>query len=247
MSKIRRNFRHFKIFSSLFRHFIATAMQIHEKIKQERDKAGLNPSQMAARLGIPRTTYLYWETKTPDIDKIKAVAKALGKDENFFFDKTDEEKRKSDEKEYKTVEDVGSQMNDDGVPYERYIPSHYISALLEEKDRAIRKAEQHYEDAKEDKERLFMALNKLQETFDTTLKEISNNLKNAALSLAHSKQDLDLLKDQTYIVSTQLEHQRDALGLGLPGEKKHQPAPFVKKGKAAAGHQEDGGKKSKGH
>jgi uncharacterized protein YukE len=122
----------------------------------------------------------------------------------------------------------------------------YIKALLEEKDRAIKKAEAHYEDAKVDKERLFAALNKLQHTFDITLKEISNNLKEAATNFAHNRQDLAQLKDQIYIVSDQLEHQREALNLGLPGDKP-QKVSFVKKGKASHGQQQDGGKKNKDH
>jgi transcriptional regulator with XRE-family HTH domain len=225
-------------------------MQIHEKIKLERIKAGLNPGQLAAKLGIPRTTYLYWEEKTPEVDKIRAVAKALGKPDNYFFDKT--------------ADNFDSTVNEDNVTYEvkgtLYKGKDMFLTLLEEKDLAIKRAEEgilkaeevakkmeaHYEDAKADKEKLFIALNKLQETFDETLKQISDNLKAAAASLAHNQQDLALLKDQTYIVSDQLEQQRVGLGIGLPGEKPH-PVPFVKKGKAGSGTLHDGGKKSKGH
>jgi hypothetical protein len=72
-----------------------------------------------------------------------------------------------------------------------------INALLEEKDRAIKKAEEsalkaeevarkmelHYEDAKADKDKLFKALDKLQTTFDETLRQISENIKDAAINL----------------------------------------------------------------
>lgn len=128
----------------------------------------------------------------------------------------------------------------------------YIKALLEEKDKAIKKAEEsalkmeaHYEDAKTDKEKLFTQLSKLQASFDETLKQISENLKETAINLTQNRDLLALLKDQTYIVSTQLEHQREALDLGMPGEQKHL-APFVKKGRASTAQQQDGGKKNKG-
>lgn len=209
---------------------------------------------MADKLGIPRTTYLYWETKTPDVEKVKAVARALGKPENFFFDKNDESV------EYKTVENIDSQVNEGPLEYEvkgKWYSGKdaFITALLEEKDRAIKKAEENarklesfYEDAKNEKGRLLNQVDKLADIIDNTLKEISVNLREAASNLKHNREDLALLKDQTYIVSTQLEHQREAFALGFPGDKKRaQPAPFVKKGKAGSGVQHDGGKKSKGH
>ncbi len=65
-------------------------MQIHEKIRQARDLAHLTEEQMAERLGEKRSTYQYWEKKTPSIDKIKRVAIALGKPEDYFFVKHDE-------------------------------------------------------------------------------------------------------------------------------------------------------------
>jgi transcriptional regulator with XRE-family HTH domain len=65
-------------------------MQIHERIKAERLKQKLSEEEVAGRLDIPRSTYQYWETKTPHVDKIKAVAKALGHEENFFFVTPDE-------------------------------------------------------------------------------------------------------------------------------------------------------------
>lgn len=65
-------------------------MQIHERIKNERLKANLTEEEMAARLGIKRSTYQYWEKKTPDFEKIKLVANALGLHENYFFTYNDE-------------------------------------------------------------------------------------------------------------------------------------------------------------
>lgn len=69
---------------------IATMIQIHERIKQERLSAHLTEDEMASRLKINRSTYQYWEKKDPKIDNIKKVAKALGKPDDYFFIKHDE-------------------------------------------------------------------------------------------------------------------------------------------------------------
>jgi transcriptional regulator with XRE-family HTH domain len=66
-------------------------LQIHERIKNERLKAKLSEEQIAKIIGIERTTYQYWEKKTPSIDKVKLVAKALGLDENYFLVNHDED------------------------------------------------------------------------------------------------------------------------------------------------------------
>lgn len=218
-------------------------MQIHELIKAERIKANLSEEEMAEKLGIPRPTYQNWERNTPGVEKIRAVAKVLNLHKDYFFINSD---NPSNAVDYKTINEPNSMMHEAETPY-GLKGKDYYPALLEEKDKAIRKAEEfaqkmesHYEDAKIEKRELINIINNV-------LKEISNNLKDAASNLAHNRQDLAVLKDQVYIVSDQLEHQRVGLNLGLPGEKKPQPAPFVKKGKAASGSQQDGGKKSKGH
>lgn len=65
-------------------------LQIHERIKNERVRAGLSEEDMAKRLNIPRSTYQYWEENTPKIEKVLAVAKALNLPEDYFFVATDE-------------------------------------------------------------------------------------------------------------------------------------------------------------
>lgn len=60
-------------------------LQIHERIKLEREKKGLSQEEIAALIGIKRTTYAYWEEVTPKNEKIKLVAKALELPENYFF------------------------------------------------------------------------------------------------------------------------------------------------------------------
>lgn len=65
-------------------------MQIHENIRQARLSAHLTEEQMAEKLGIKRSTYQYWEKKTPSLAKIKQVAKALNLDEDYFFVNADD-------------------------------------------------------------------------------------------------------------------------------------------------------------
>lgn len=65
-------------------------LQIHEKIEQARVSAGLTQDQMAEKLGIKRSTYQYWEKKTPGIDKIKQVAKVLSLPNDYFLGRSDE-------------------------------------------------------------------------------------------------------------------------------------------------------------
>lgn len=65
-------------------------LQIYQRIEQERISAGLTQEQMAEKLGIERSTYQYWEKKTPSTEKIIRVAKALGLPEDYFFVSKDE-------------------------------------------------------------------------------------------------------------------------------------------------------------
>lgn len=65
-------------------------MQIHEKIKRARILADLTEEEMAEKLGIKRSTYQYWEKKTPSLDKIKQVAEVLGLPDDYFFISDDE-------------------------------------------------------------------------------------------------------------------------------------------------------------
>jgi transcriptional regulator with XRE-family HTH domain len=73
-------------------------MDINQKIEQERVLAGFTQDEMADRLGIKRSTYQYWEKKTPSLAKIERVEKALNLPKGFFTD----EKFRNDEKPVKT-------------------------------------------------------------------------------------------------------------------------------------------------
>lgn len=65
-------------------------LQINQKIEQARLSANLSQEEMAEKLGIKRSTYQYWEKKTPSVDKVKLVAKVLGLDDDYFFGTSDE-------------------------------------------------------------------------------------------------------------------------------------------------------------
>lgn len=60
-------------------------LQIHQKIEQARVSAGLSQEEMAEKLGIKRSTYQYWEKKTPKIESVRAVARVLGLPESYFL------------------------------------------------------------------------------------------------------------------------------------------------------------------
>lgn len=164
-------------------------MQINERIKREREKAGLKPGQLAKTLGIPRTTYLYWESATPDVEKIKSVARALGKDENYFFEQIDEKTDESDETKI-------SMVNEEAAPYEvkaETIKGHvlYVQAkdlaasferLIEEKERIIELVKFQAAKAEKDKDRLFKALDDAQKTINEVLKPIKEQTQEILIS-----------------------------------------------------------------
>lgn len=116
-----------------------------------------------------------------------------------------------------------STVNDDSVEYKvsrkRWTGKDaLLNALLEEKDRAIKKAEEralkaeefakkmesHYEDAIKEKSKLI-------DIYSNTLKEISSNL-GALANLIKNNQQLAQLNDQPHIVSDQLKHQQEVPG-----------------------------------
>lgn len=70
-------------------------LQIHEKIALAREAANLTQQELADKLGIERSTYQYWEQKTPGIDKIYRVAEALKLPKHYFFVEDDEIFKKS--------------------------------------------------------------------------------------------------------------------------------------------------------
>lgn len=66
-------------------------LQIHKLIKQARLSAGLSEEEMAEKIGVGRTTYQYWEKKTPSLDNLQKVINALELPNDYFFVNRDEE------------------------------------------------------------------------------------------------------------------------------------------------------------
>lgn len=151
-------------------------MQIHELIKAERLKAGLTEDQIAEKLEIPRATYQNWEKKPPSVEKIRAVAKVLNLSKDYFFINSDEEEVDNDEN-IGIVQEPPVQYETKRIIYNK--GGDFLQALIEEKDKAIRKAEDfaqkmenHYEDMKSALERSQLAINDFLKPMATSLKDI---------------------------------------------------------------------------
>jgi transcriptional regulator with XRE-family HTH domain len=180
-------------------------MQIFERIKKAREKSGLTPEALAAKIGVPRTTYLYWEESTPKPEKVMSVAKALGLPEYYFFIPDETEKDdKADENidnKVKTADLIGTtttghtvyvQAKDLAASYER---------IIEEKERMIKLIESHVDKAEKDKNRLFKALEDAQKTINEVLKPIKEQTQEI---LANSKEVRENTIDG--IIEMQSEH-----------------------------------------
>lgn len=124
-------------------------MQIHERIKSEREKLGITPGELAKKLGVPRTTYLHWETSTPNPDKVVSVAKALGLSEYYFFipEKTNQADEIADIKPADNIDtqEVEGSASENGLsPYER---------IIEEKEARRQETKEWAERAEREKDR----------------------------------------------------------------------------------------------
>ena len=145
-------------------------MQIHQRIKKERLKQKLSEEEVANRLEIKRSTYQYWETTTPSIEKIKAVAKALGFEENYFFVTTENDDEnngnRSDENlsnksgiEHNT-QVAGTVLHGQVVLVEAKDLTASYERLIEEKERIIKIIEAHAAKAEKEKDRLLTIIEK---------------------------------------------------------------------------------------
>lgn len=107
-------------------------LQIHERIKAERIKAKLSEDELAEKIGIGRTTYQYWEKKTPAVDKIEQVAEALGLPKDYFFVKNDENIKQ---------ESIAFQVHEDPDVYNK-VPAYgdpaFLAGQLASKDEVIK-------------------------------------------------------------------------------------------------------------
>lgn len=152
-------------------------MQIHERIKNERIKAGLTEEEMAEKLQINRSTYQYWEKKTPSIDKIESVSIALGLSKDYFFINTDETRKASHDVaqtgkplKFKTASGVVINIIPEG---ENDIM--LLNALLEERERIISEKEQRQKDAEQRAEKAEKERDRLLTIIEKNLTELLIN------------------------------------------------------------------------
>ncbi|WP_040550329.1 helix-turn-helix transcriptional regulator [Pyramidobacter piscolens] len=62
-------------------------MNIGSLIKDKRLTCGLSQNDLAANAGMSRSTIINFETgkRSPRVDDLKSIARALGESENYFF------------------------------------------------------------------------------------------------------------------------------------------------------------------
>lgn len=221
-------------------------MQINEKIRQARVSKGWTQEQIAEKLEESRSTYAEWERKTvPQADTLVKIAKVTGIpilefiaaiDENVAHGRLrDEKSEKPDAITHQQDKIVFVEAKSLGASYERIIEEK--EARRRDAEAFAKKMEDHYNDAKQDKEKLF-------ETINSVLKPIKEKTEaiEANLSLG-----IHQLQEQIYVTSTSVVRTEEAVQkMNLSAVPKH-VAPFAKKGKAISGPQQDGGKKDKAH
>lgn len=110
-------------------------LQIHEKIKRARVSAGLTEEEMATKLKVRRSTYQYWETKTPKIDKIMKISQVLGLPDDYFFVSNDEGSVPAKSKE-------GNTSSDEEKKEETVSANDLIIQLLKQQNSSMKTMEQ---------------------------------------------------------------------------------------------------------
>lgn len=138
-------------------------LQIHERIKAERIKANLSEDELADKIGIGRTTYQYWEKKTPAVDKIKQVARALGLSEDYFFVNHDEN----------NVSEAPSQVHEDPAIYNMALPLGDLVVTLKDYVDLLKEKARH---AEEREKRLLALLEKDVRAIKTNSETIQSDL-----------------------------------------------------------------------
>lgn len=87
-------------------------IQISELIKNERERLRLTEDEVAEKIGIPRSTYQYWEKKTPSVEKIGRIEEALGLSKGYFFIK---------QREFDEFDETTSLLLNDNPPDKSYL------------------------------------------------------------------------------------------------------------------------------
>lgn len=61
-------------------------MPIYENVKAACKEKGISVMELEEALGFARSSIYKWNTNTPGVDKVKAVAEKLGKPIEYFLE-----------------------------------------------------------------------------------------------------------------------------------------------------------------
>lgn len=61
-------------------------MSIYENVKAACKEKGISIMELEEALGFARSSIYKWNTNTPGVDKVKAVAEKLGKPIEYFLE-----------------------------------------------------------------------------------------------------------------------------------------------------------------
>lgn len=160
--------------SNIDENIIATMRQIHERIKDERIKAGLSEDEMAEKLQIKRSTYQYWEKTTPSVEKIKEVSKVLGLPEVYFFINPDENVPRESIPDFTQKKPTNQTVTLDTNSLLGILKA----SLKEYADQVIAEKEARRIDAERNKDQWIEAYNGLMQQFGSSLRQVLQNQDN---------------------------------------------------------------------
>lgn len=61
-------------------------MSIYQNVKKACSDNGITITYLESKLGFPRSSVCKWDTNTPGVDKVQAVAKELNKPIEYFLE-----------------------------------------------------------------------------------------------------------------------------------------------------------------
>ena len=61
-------------------------MSIYKNVKRVCSEAGITVIALETKLGFPRSSICKWDTNTPGVDRVKAVADELKKPIEYFLE-----------------------------------------------------------------------------------------------------------------------------------------------------------------
>jgi transcriptional regulator with XRE-family HTH domain len=208
-------------------------MQIHERIKNERLKANLTEEEMAERLHIGRSTYQYWEKKTPNIDKIEAVAQALNLPKDYFFINNDEIIEVNNHPaqpvrplKFKTAS--GETIN---IIPEGNNDIMLLNALFEERERIISEKEQRQKDAEQRAEKAEKEKDRLLTIIEKNLTELLTNSRELKENFANSNTEMQVEHYAIMGALDQIQGNQPGTLAAKAGKAEHDLKEAIKEGR----------------